>query len=120
MTAPSWYAAAIVVAVINERGGLWKRVTSVVLVRGTDFDQAFRAACEIGRSMEETYVNGEGERVRWAFERVATLDLLPENLSSGTEVYSEPHQVVDSSELSFESEFSPEQSSPGQSGVPPT
>jgi len=81
-------------AVINEHGGLWKRATSVVLLRAMDFDDAFAVACEVGHGMEETYVNGDDDGVRWAFERVMTLDMLPEDLTSGTEVYSEPTKAV--------------------------
>ena len=70
--------------------------------------------------MEETYANSDGERVRWAFERVATLDMLPEQLASGTEVYSEPHGIEDAPDVTFATEFSPEQFQPGQTGVSPT
>jgi Domain of unknown function (DUF4288) len=120
MTKPTWFAAALVMAIINEHGGLWRRATSVVLLRATDFDDAFVAACEIGHGMEETYVNGEGDGVRWAFERVMTLDMLPERLTSGTEVYSEPHQVDTASEIAFDSVFTPELHKPEQSGVSST
>lgn len=120
MTEQAWYSASLLVAVINERGGLWKRVTSVVLVRADDFEAAFRAACEVGRGMEETYLNRDEERVRWAFERVATLDLLPERLMSGTEVYSAPHDAESPTELAFDAQFHPERFPPGQAGVPST
>ena len=90
---------------------------SVVLVRASHFEQAFPDACIAGRAMESTYANADGERVRWAFERVETMDELPANLTSGTEVYSQPHDVGDSSELAFDAKFAPELYPPGQSGV---
>lgn len=120
MTEQAWYSASLILAVINEHGGLWRRVTSVVLLRATDFADAFQVACDLGHGMEEIYVNSDAERVRWAFERVATLDLLSENLTSGMEVYSEPHDVAEPAELTFNVSFSPEQHTPGQSGVSPT
>jgi hypothetical protein len=46
--------------------------------------------------------------------------MLPEQLASGTEVYSEPREVEGSTEVAFDSEFTPELHPPGQSGVPPT
>jgi Domain of unknown function (DUF4288) len=113
----AWFAASLVLAIINEFGGLWRRVTSVVLVRAANFEQAFIDACMAGRAMESTYTNADGERVRWAFERVETLDELPANLASGTEVYSLPHKVGDASELTFDATFAPELHPPGQSGV---
>ena len=88
--------------------------------RAMDFDDAFAVACEAGHGMEETYVNGDGEGVRWAFERVMTLDMLPEELASGTEVYSEPHEVESSPEIAFDSVLTPELHPPEQSGVPST
>jgi hypothetical protein len=120
MTNHSWFAASLVMAVINEHGGLWKRATSVVLLRAMDFDDAFAVACEVGHGMEETYVNGDGDGVRWALERVMTLDMLPEELTSGTEVYSEPHEVDSAPEIAFDSVFTPELHPPEQSGVPST
>lgn len=113
----AWFAASLLLAVISELGGLWRRVTSVVLIRAVDFEQAFVEACRAGRAMEETYANAEGELVRWAFERVATLDELPGPLASGVEVYSEPHDVGDRSELAFDAQFEPERYPPGQTGV---
>jgi hypothetical protein len=61
MTNQRWFAASLVLAVINEHGGLWKRATSVVLLRATDFDDAFSVACDVGRGMEQTDLNGDGE-----------------------------------------------------------
>lgn len=120
MTAVQWFAASLVMAVLNERGGLWRRVTSVVLVQAADFDEAFEKACNRGYQQEQLYENADGERVRWAFERVATLDILPENLSDGIEVYSEPGEVLNDSTVRFDVQFIPKLGEPGQTGISPT
>ncbi len=120
MNGGSWFAASLVMAVLNERGGLWRRVISVVLVKADDFDQAFDSACRRGFEQEERYLNAAGEEVRWAFERVATLDMLPEILTDGVEVYSEPGPLLEDGTVPFDVEFEPRAAAPGQSGVSPT
>ena len=107
-------------AVLNEHGGLWRRVVSVVLVKAHDFDEAFERACARGFEEEERYVNADGEQVRWAFERVSTLDMLPEVLSDGVEVYSDPGPLLEDSSVPLDIQFEPEATPPGQSGVSPT
>jgi hypothetical protein len=120
VTADSWFAASLVLAVLNERGGLWRRVTSVVLVKADDFEEAFEKACHQGHEQETRYENAEGEGVRWAFEKVATLDMLPEVLVDGTEIYSEPGPLINDRSVPFDHQFDPRASPPGQSGVSPT
>lgn len=63
---------------------------SVVLIRADDFDDARAAARRLGKGMEETYRNIDGELVTWRFQAVETVDELGEQLESGREVYSEP------------------------------
>lgn len=120
MTKLNWYSASLVFAILEENTGLWRRVTSVVLIRADGFDMAFNVACQRGFESETTYRNPLGEQVRWAFERVATLDALPEVLTNGVEVYSAPHDVADDSEISFDAVFEPSQFPPEQTGISPT
>lgn len=115
-----WYAAALRIVVLVEAEPVSRSVLQVHLVRGDDVDGAFGAACALGRAQEEVYTNHEGRRVRWAFEAVETLDLLPSPLVDGVEVYSEPRASDEVRHLAFDAEFSPETTPPGQSGVPPT
>ena len=88
-------------------------------VGAADFEEAFDKACYRGYEQESDYLNADGERVRWAFERVATLDILPEVLADGTEIYSEPGPLVNDRSVPFDREFNPRESPPGQSGVSP-
>ena len=120
MRTGSWFAASLVFAVLNEEGGLWRRVTSVVLLQADDFEGALEKALVRGVEEEHRYVNAEGEEVRWAFEKVATLDMLPEVLTDGVEVYSEPGPILADSSVPFDIDFGPRGIAPGQSGVAPT
>jgi|GEM_PF-1951598 len=117
MSSDSWFVASLVLAVLNERVGLWRRVTSVVLVRAAGFEEAFDKACRRGFEQETRYVNVDDEGVRWAFEQVATLDILPEALVDGVEIYSEPGPLINDRSVPFDQEFDPREIPPGQSGV---
>jgi len=110
----------MVMAVLIEDEGLARRATSVVLLRAQGFDAAFEAALLRGERMEESYTNRDGQKVRWAFERVATLDMLPEELSDGVEIYAELGADINDTTVPFDKVFEPAKSPPGQSGVPPT
>jgi Domain of unknown function (DUF4288) len=120
MTRDSWFAASVVMAVLIEDEGLARRATSVVLLRAEDFDAAFEAALVRGAEMEESYENRNGQGVRWAFEGVETLDMLPEELSDGVEVYVDLGADINDATVPFDRVFEPAKSPPGQSGVPPT
>ena len=120
MTQDQWFAASIVMAILIEDEGLARRATSVVLLRSRDFHTAFEAALAHGEQMEESYKNRDGRKVRWAFERVATLDMLPEELSDGVEVYAELGADINDASVPFWKHFEPAKFPPGQSGVAPT
>ena len=117
MSETAWYSASLVLAIVNERGGLWRRVLSVRLIRASSFEEAFARALVLGRAAEETYVNADGEAVRWRFEKVETLDLLGDGLEDGREVHSEPRAEDPQSAMSFHDDLHPEASYPDQSGV---
>ena len=112
--------ASLDMVVLDEKGGMIRRAKSVVLLRASGFAEAFEKACDRGFLDEDTYFNSEGERIRWAFERVATLDALPEFFSDGMEVYSELGEDLNDPEVPLDVQFSPRSTPPGQSGVSPT
>ena len=120
MSGEGWFVASLEMAVLAEKGGMLRRARSVVLLRASGFAEAFEKACDRGVLEEETYTNSAGERIRWAFERVATVDALPEVFSDGTEVYSELGEDLNDPDVPFDIEFSPRSTPPGQSGVSPT
>ncbi len=120
MSREQWFSASIVVAILIESAGLDGEMVSVVLVRADEFDEAFQKALLRGYEMEEVYTNKYGQRVRWAFVRVETLDMLPEVLGDGVEVHSRFSRNAPDSSVPFDKEFDPRGSSPDQSGVPPT
>ena len=84
------------------------------------FTQRLRPRLAHGEQMEESYKNRDGRKVRWAFERVATLDMLPEELSDGVEVYAELGADINDASVPFWKHFEPAKFPPGQSGVAPT
>ena len=111
-----WFAASLDVACIIEGEGLVSRMTPVVLIKASDFPSAMTAACERGESFEETYPNADGDMVRWAFERVATLDVVGAELAPGVEVFSSFGEATDSS-VPFDVVFQPSEQQPGQTGI---
>ncbi|MEM9516398.1 MAG: DUF4288 domain-containing protein [Actinomycetota bacterium] len=120
MSGAQWFSASLIFAVLTEGGGLARRWTTVVLVQADDFEDAFRTAVRHGEESEEVYVNAEGAKVRWALERVETLDALPETLVDGVEVYSAAGDDLSDPNIGFETKFNPRASEPGQSGIQPT
>jgi hypothetical protein len=81
---------------------------SVIVFRADGFAEAEARARELGASREQSYLNGEGERVEWRLMRVETLDMLGEVLEDGREVYTESRPVADLDNASDR---------PGQTGV---
>lgn len=119
MTPTNWYSAGLRLAIINEIGGLWREVLSVILLRAASYDEAFHNALSRGREMEEVYTNGDGERVRWALVCVETLDCLASDLVDGGEIYSGPAPERPGAVpgITFDAVFSPDSIDPGQTGV---
>lgn len=84
------------------------------MMRANSFDAAFERSLSIGRKHDDDYTNEDGERVRWRFLEVITLDVIAEDDLDGVEIYSEPQPDDGNSNLRFETEFSPETSRPTQ------
>lgn len=119
MSVDGWFVASLDMVVLAEKGGMIQRAKSVVVVRASGFAEAFEKACNLGLLNEESYINSAGERIRWAFERVATVDALPEVFSDGMEIYFELGEELNDLGVPFDVEFSPRSVPPGQSGVSP-
>lgn len=96
MSGQHWFSAALVVVVSNGAKKSRERITSVVLLRAGDFEEALEIAHELGRDAEEHYKTGQGETVRWTFESVASVDMLPETLWSGVEVHCSTEEIAES------------------------
>jgi len=87
---------------------------SVFIFQAEDWEPARLRAIELGRSMEDSYLNESGERVSWRLVCVETLDLLGDDLLDGREVYSESVPLAGTMTTS---PTRPEDSQPQQSGV---
>jgi hypothetical protein len=63
---------------------------NVFVFRALNSEQAFKKALGIGYANEEEYLNGEHQKVRWAFKEIISLDLIDGKNLNGKEVYSSP------------------------------
>src|SRR3954469_10548280 len=84
-----WFSTKVRLLVLLEKQGATRYADSVFLFRAGDFDEAFQRALALGRSQEEEFLGGEGERVRWRLKEVVSLDVLDDPLDV-LEIYSEP------------------------------
>ena len=91
---------------------LWDEV--VFVFRAKDFDHAFNRALELGRAQETEYLNFKQQKVRWAFVKVETLDLLGKSID-GKEVSSCLNHRRSKAYIPFDGKFNPEDSQPSQS-----
>ena len=109
----SWYSATLRLGCLIEPNGLTRYMDSVHVFQASDYDAALQRALQIGRTHEESYVNGDGAQVKWRLASVVTLDLLGDFIQDGAEVCSGP---VDTTEtVPFDHVFIPEESNPTQS-----
>lgn len=113
---PVWFSAVLrfVILVEHHEASLSR---SVVVFRGSDWPAAKKRAIELGMQMEDTYIGGEGDEVRWRLEAVETLDMLGDSITDGREVYSERLDLPTAKMIPFDTEFDPYSSDPGHSGV---
>ncbi len=112
----TWFSAPMRLAILVEgRDESTSQDTVVHIFRADDQDSAFGRALELGRSHENEYSNGDGERVRWRFDRVLTVDALSAEGLDGAEVYSALSDPEPG--LTFDTEFRPETHQPGRSGI---
>lgn len=113
----AWFSACLRRVCVIEGQGAVDAWDEVFLIRANDRDQAFARALEIGRSREETYVNGDGETVVWLFAEVLTLDHIQADQLDGAEVFSVVSSVPAGSRNVSEHTFNPEESDPGLTGI---
>ena len=110
----AYYSARLIFIVLIDSARARRRNLhdeSVVVVRATDFRQAFRKALKVGRSMQTQYKNKWGQKVRWALEAVDTIVQIG-SITDGTEISSRLHDRVSSRPVRFGTRFSPEKSCP--------
>jgi hypothetical protein len=89
----------------------------VHVFNAVDWDDAFSRALELGASHNTSYKNDAGQAVEWRFAEVLTLDNLGNSPDlDGREVHSLLTGKADP--LPFDTSLSPENSDPGQTGVP--
>jgi hypothetical protein len=67
--------------------------------------------------MESRYTNSEGDTVEWRFQEVETLDLLPDDLTDGREIYAEFAPIPPDVSATVKDVSDPESSRPSQTGV---
>ena len=114
MTELSWFSACFrrVCLVENRRTNTYN--DSVLVFTASDFEDAMHRAIQLGRGMEEEYLNDSGMRVRWRLKEIMTLDVIQADSLDGAEVYSAFSDVPEGEDIPFDAVFHPEDSEPGQ------
>lgn len=113
MSEMQWFSTKIRLACIIDQKGLKRFMDSIYVFRGTDFDDAFQKALDIGRSQEKSYLNDAAELVVWRLKEIISLDLIGPQSLDGAEVYSEPVELT-LSDFPGNNAFRPEESHPTQ------
>ena len=115
-----WFSACLRLVVLIEHEGATHYADSVVLFHASTWDAAFARALELGRGLETSYRNSDGQEVRWRLASVLTLDHLGPELPDGAEVHWRTKDLAAAREaIAFDVALEPEKSRPGQSGVRP-
>ncbi len=99
--------------VLVEGAGGIRYQDSVFVLLAESWDEARSKAMILGHSKEHMYRNSDGQLVRWAFERLITLDELG-GIADESEVYSQPSELGKPT-VAFGQEFHPEVIEPTQS-----
>jgi hypothetical protein len=110
-----WYTAQVRLVLTREGEGGTHAYDSVFIFRAHDFQHAHRRAVERGRAQESEYLNDDGQRVRWRFTEILTLDFVcgvRQDLD-GREVHCSHPPPLDPA-VSFDGPLDPAASSPGQ------
>jgi hypothetical protein len=97
------------ICLIEAQGGT-RFGDSIFVFLAEDFSHALRRAIELGRTLETTYENEDGNEVRWRLKEVLTLDAISTESLDGAEVYSEPVFFEAGESYPFDAEFRPETS----------
>lgn len=70
MTNEVWFSSRLRFAIIIEIRGLVRYSDSLYLFQSGDFETALKKALEIGHRNEQSYLNGDGQRVVWKIAEV--------------------------------------------------
>ena len=114
-----WYSARLIHICLVDSKKPRRRNTQdrrVVIFRARDRKRAIQRALAIGRAAEVEYRNVLGQRVRWAFVEIETLDQLGRRLD-GREVSSRLSSRIDAKPVSFHRKYRPERSRPESCGI---
>jgi hypothetical protein len=112
--AAQWFSACLRLLVLVD-GAPQHYADSLVVIRAADWDAAFNRALDVGRNLERSYTNSEGEPVEWRLKEILTLDEIGDELTDGREVYFTRTPLPDGEPDART--FRPEESRPTQSGV---
>jgi hypothetical protein len=120
MTEALWFSGMCRRLCLIEGEGAVTQEESVYVFRAADREAAIRRLLELARKQDKVYANGNGKRVRWALVSVETVDELGEGHIGDREVFSKMSEIEPpDSSISFDTQFAPEKTTPGLSGVPP-
>jgi len=104
------YSTCLRIACIIESQGLESYMDCVHLIRAQNKAAAFEKALKLGFTHEQTYLNGENQRVRWAFKSVISLDSLGNLELDGLEIYSQPIDINAGETAAFDIQYNPRMS----------
>jgi Domain of unknown function (DUF4288) len=113
----NWYSSMVTFVTDVQGDSAAGYTRSVVLIRGTDFDDALSRVLEVGHQLESSYRNSVGRAVKHSLVRIDTLDCLGDKIDDGREVYAEMGELGDQASVVENWPPSPELSRPTQSGV---
>jgi uncharacterized protein DUF4288 len=114
-----YYSARLLFVILVDDGRPRRRNhynECVVVFRARGLQHAKRRALQLGREMETQYPNHKGQKVRWAFVEVVTLDRVGRGVN-GKEVASRFFFRVSAKPIPVRHRFRPEASEPSESGI---
>ena len=113
-----WYSASCRRVCIVEGRGAVTSETSIYMVRATDPRAAARRVWRLARKQDNEFVNGHGQRARWAVVSIGTIDELGEGRVREAEVHSTMTDLKPPDpSLALNTEFEIDLSQLGRSGV---
>lgn len=113
----TWFSASLRRASIVGVDGIGSLWDSVFLVSASNRDEAWEEAIKIGLGLETSYDNAAGERVRFAFLGVLTIDELGDELRAGQEIYFSAQDLLQPIPVASDVAFFPHQIVPGNAGI---
>ena len=109
----NWFSSKVRLICFIEGLGATEYLDSVFLFLDQDFETAFQKALELGKSLENSYHNGDQKKVSWKLKEIISLDMINKESLDGVEVYSEPIEI-NLDENIVEMTLHPENSMPTQ------